>query len=194
MTYRIKDWSKFQHFKDRNPPWVKLYRDILDDPDWHELDGESAKILTMLWLIASEDETHTGTLPDDRKLSFRLRIKESQLKQTLNKLSHWLIQDDISLISEQYQNDAPETEKRRDRVESPEGVSDSIFKDYLEVRKSKKAKWTETALHGLQRESMKAGITLQDAMRICVERNWTSLKAEWLKDQKQNDSFRGVIL
>ena len=63
---RIKGFSKLQQFKDRSPPWVKLYRDILDDPDWHELDGESAKTLVMLWLIASEDETKQGLLPDNR--------------------------------------------------------------------------------------------------------------------------------
>jgi len=107
---RIKGWSRFQHFKDRNPPWVKLYKDILDDPDWHELDGESAKVLTMLWLIASEDETHSGLLPNEKKLSFRLRIKETQLKQILTKLSHWLIFDDINTISDLYNSYIPETE------------------------------------------------------------------------------------
>lgn len=110
MIYRIRNWKKFQHFKDRSPPWVKVYRDILDDPDWHDLDGDSAKVLTMLWLIASEDETHTGTLPDSRKLAFRLRMKESHLNQILTKLFHWLEQADIDLISEQYPLDAPETE------------------------------------------------------------------------------------
>ena len=50
---KIKNWSQFQHFKDRRPPWIKLYRDILDDIEWHELDAKSAKVLVMLWLIAS---------------------------------------------------------------------------------------------------------------------------------------------
>ena len=106
--YRIKGWTKFQHFKDRRPPWIKLYRDILEDPDWHELDGDTAKILVSLWLIASEDLD--GRLPDLRRLAFRLRIKESQLKQALTKLDHWLDRDDIGAISERYQSDAPETE------------------------------------------------------------------------------------
>jgi hypothetical protein len=110
MTIMIKDWNKFQHFKDRTPPWVKLYRDILDDPDWHCLDGDSAKTLVMLWLIASEDETHEGKLPDSRRLAFRLRITEHELKQVLNKLNHWLISDDIAAISPGYRRDAPETE------------------------------------------------------------------------------------
>lgn len=106
--YRIKGWNKFQHFKDRRPPWIKLYRDILEDPDWHELDGDTAKILVSLWLIASEDID--GHLPDTRRLAFRLRLKETQLKQALTKLSHWLERADINSISNRYQADAPETE------------------------------------------------------------------------------------
>lgn len=107
MTWRVKNWNRFQHFKDRRPPWIKLYREILEDPDWHALDGENAKGLTMLWLIASEN---SGELPDTRKLAFRLRKSETEVKQLLNALSHWLEQDDIAPISSGYQHDAPETE------------------------------------------------------------------------------------
>ena len=107
---KIKNWAKFQHFKDRTPPWIKLYRDILDDPDWHELTGDDAKVLISLWLLASESDSHDGALPDARRIAFRLRISEKQLKQSLTKLSHWLIHDDIDSISREYQNDAPETE------------------------------------------------------------------------------------
>jgi len=113
MSIRIKNWSKHQHFKDRTPPWIKLYREILDDPDWHDLDGDDAKLLIGLWLIASEDETHQGTLPDLRKLAFRLRMKESQLNQQLTKLSHWLIRDDINVISDGCPVVSPETETEK---------------------------------------------------------------------------------
>ena len=110
MTIRIRNWSKHQHFKDRTPPWIKLYRDILDDPDWHALSGDDAKLLVGLWLVASEDETRTGTLPACRRLAFRLRISEAQLNQGLNRLSHWLERDDIAVISACHHGDAPETE------------------------------------------------------------------------------------
>jgi uncharacterized protein YdaU (DUF1376 family) len=66
---------------------------------------------------------------------------------------------------------------------TPEGVSESIFKDYLEVRKAKKAKWTQTALKGLQREADKAKMSLQDVMQLCCERNWVGFKAEWANSQ-----------
>jgi hypothetical protein len=110
----IKGWKKFQHFKDRRPPWIKLYRDLLDDPDWHALDGADAKSLVMLWLIASEDD---GNIPCARKIAFRLRITETKAEQLLTRLSHWLIQDDITPISGRYQDDTPETEGETDRKE-----------------------------------------------------------------------------
>ena len=104
---KIKNWSKFQHFKDRKPPWVKLYRDLLDDIEWHELDPKAAKVLVMLWLIASEDE---GSIPPNKQLAFRLRMSEKETEVCISKLFHWLEQDDNNLISTRYQNDAPETE------------------------------------------------------------------------------------
>jgi uncharacterized protein YdaU (DUF1376 family) len=74
---------------------------------------------------------------------------------------------------------------------APVGVSESIFKDYLEVRKAKKAKWTQTALKGLQREADKAKMSLQDVLQLCCERNWVGFKAEWANSQdsvsKQGD-------
>lgn len=106
-TMRIKNWAKFQHFKDRKPPWVKLYRDLLDDKEWHRLDSKAAKTLIMLWLVASENN---GDLPDRETLAFRLRTTETEVSSTISKLSHWLEQSDITVISRGYQDDGLETE------------------------------------------------------------------------------------
>ena len=109
---KIKNWSKFQHFKDRRPPWIKLYRDLLDDIDWHQLDPLASKVLVMCWLIASEED---GNIPDNKTLAFRLRMSEKQTSECISKLSHWLEHDDINAISERYQDDAPETERETER-------------------------------------------------------------------------------
>lgn len=205
MSLRIKDWQKFQHFKDRTPPWVKLYRDILDDPDWHELDGESAKVLTMLWLIASEDDTHTGTLPEVRKLAFRLRIKESQLKQILVRLHHWLIQDDIETISTGYRSDAPERETERETEEEgetekkpraartpptpaqpcPPDVDAQVWTDWLSLRRGKKAAVTYTVIEGARTEAKKAGMTFEAFLRIWCRRGSQGLESDWIKPHER---------
>lgn len=129
MTIKIKDWDNFQHFKDRTPPWIKLYRGVLDDPDWHALDGKTAKVLVMLWLLASEDKKMEGCLPDIRTISFRLRIPESDIKEAIVKLNHWLISDDISVISERHQHDAPETETETYRKET-EAEANALAHDF----------------------------------------------------------------
>ena len=71
MPITPKNWEKFQHFKDRRPPWIKLYRDLLDDVSWHELAPDLAKTLVMIWLIASEGES--GALPPVKQLAFSVK-------------------------------------------------------------------------------------------------------------------------
>jgi|688.fasta_scaffold105411_3 hypothetical protein len=120
---KIKNWSKFQHFKDRRPPWIKLYRDLLDDMEWHDLDPLSSKVLVTLWLLASEDDKQQGKLPNIKTLSWRLRLPQEQVLDCINKLSHWLEQDDINLISTGYQDDLPETETERETKKETEIIS-----------------------------------------------------------------------
>jgi hypothetical protein len=188
QNMRIKNWNKFQHFKDRKPPWVKLYRDLLDDIDWHELDAQASKVLVMLWLIASEED---GNIPSTKTLAFRLRMTEKQTIECLNKLSHWLEQDDISVISERYQSDGletetetkKETEKKATVVATPSGVSQSVWDDFKTLRKAKKAPITQRALDGLIAEANKAGWTLEQALTECCLRGWQAFKAEWVADK-----------
>lgn len=115
LRYRIRNWKKFQHFKDRRPPWVKLYRDILDDREWFKLDPEAAKALVMLWLIASEDD---GWLPGAEDIAFRLRTTEKAIENIMLQLDGgWVEQVDIDAISSGYQGDAPETERETEEEE-----------------------------------------------------------------------------
>ena len=178
---KIKNWSHFQHFKDRRPPWIKLYREILDDMEWHQLDPLASKVLVMCWLIASEND---GNLPDIKTLAFRLRMTEKQTFECVSKLNHWVEQDDINVISDRHQDDAPETEKRqRQKVEKPESVSDNVWDSFVQHRKQKKAVITDLVLSAIAKESEKAGWTLDAAMTEMVTRNWTGFKAEWVANK-----------
>jgi len=180
---RIKNWNKFQHFKDRKPIWIKLYRDLLDDLNWHELDGKSAKALVMIWLIASED---CGQLPDTKSLAFRLRMSEKDTKDIVTRLSAWLEQDDINGISEGYQNDMPEkrreeTEKEKEKeIEAPEGVSQQVWDSFVKQRKIRKAQITQLVIDGIKKQADLAKWSLEDAFKEIVVRNWVSFNAEWV--------------
>lgn len=186
---RIKNWDRFQHFKDRKPIWIKLYRDLLDDLNWHELDGKSAKALVMIWLIASEE---LGKLPEIKTLAFRLRMSEKETKEVVTKLTQWLDQDDINTISDGYQDDMPEkrreeTDKEKEKeTDTPSGVSQQVWDSFVKQRKTKKAQVTDLVIDGIQKEADKAGWTLEMALNEVVVRNWQSFKAEWVKDKVSN--------
>jgi hypothetical protein len=55
-TFSVKNFEKFQHYKDRAPPWIKLYNELLDDYDFACLQDASKMHLIAIWLLASRSE------------------------------------------------------------------------------------------------------------------------------------------
>jgi hypothetical protein len=53
ITFSVKNYEKFQHYKDRNPPWIKLYNSILDDYAYAKLPDASKAHLLAIFLLAS---------------------------------------------------------------------------------------------------------------------------------------------
>ena len=53
MTFSVKNFEKFQHYKDRSPPWIKLYNDLLDNYEFGALPDASKMHLVAIWLLAS---------------------------------------------------------------------------------------------------------------------------------------------
>jgi hypothetical protein len=49
----IKGFEKHQHYKNRNPPWIKLHRSTLSDYAFGCLQDASKAHLMLLWLLAS---------------------------------------------------------------------------------------------------------------------------------------------
>ena len=80
--------------------------------------------------------------------------------------------------------DTDTKEKNTSRAKAllpPDGVSPSVWQDFLKHRKAKKAPVTETSLAGIKREADKAGWSLEDALRECCTRGWQSFKADWVE-------------
>jgi hypothetical protein len=85
MALTVRNWSKFQHYKARRPPWIKLHRDLLENRSFLELPVASRALAPLLWLLASESED--GSLPDSPKdLAWRLRCSEAEIVSGINPL------------------------------------------------------------------------------------------------------------
>lgn len=70
---------------------------------------------------------------------------------------------------------------KKDIDATPSGVAESIWQDFVKLRKAKKAPITQTALKGIEREANKVSMSLENALRTCCERGWIGFKADWIK-------------
>lgn len=63
-TFSVKNWEELQHYKDRNPPWIKLHSHLLDDYEFEML-GDAAKgHLLCIMMLASRTKNE---MPYDEK-------------------------------------------------------------------------------------------------------------------------------
>lgn len=58
----VKNFERFQHYKDRHPPWIKLHCALLDDYEFGRLQDASKMHLMGIWILASKSENR---IPDD---------------------------------------------------------------------------------------------------------------------------------
>ena len=68
-------------------------------------------------------------------------------------------------------------------VATPEGVSDSVWQEFIAHRKSKRARVTQLVIDGISEQARIAGWSLEDALKETIVRNWQSFKADWVKDE-----------
>jgi len=66
---------------------------------------------------------------------------------------------------------------------TPEGVSQSVWQDFKNLRKAKKAPITQRVIDGMQEQADLAGWTLEQAMSECCVRGWQAFKAEWVAEK-----------
>jgi hypothetical protein len=201
MLLQPKNWAVFQHYKDRCPPWIKLHRELLNNRAYICLPIASKALAPMLWLLASEskDGIFDGSLDE---LVFRLHITPKEYEDGIKPL----IDKDFFVIvsgvlAERLHNAIPETEretetkreKKATSVAPPEGVSISVWQDFLTLRKAKRAPMTQRALNGLMSEAEKAGWTLEKALEECVVRGWQAFKADWVVKPNPADIVRLTV-
>jgi hypothetical protein len=61
--FRIVEWSSYQHYKDRDPPWIKLHRDLLTSRTWVSLDNDGRVLAVACMLVAAGTENQIPADP-----------------------------------------------------------------------------------------------------------------------------------
>lgn len=207
---KIKNWSDFQHYKDRAPPWVKLHHSLLDNFEFHCLPVASKALAPMLWLLASENLD--GSIPDDlTEIAFRLRTTADDVQKALKPLiEKGFVVSDSNVLADCYQYALPETEtetetdmrkptvspvkQRNPKYPKPDDVEQSVWDDFVSHRKRKRGAITDLVMQSIQSEAAKAGWSLNDALKEIIVCNWQTFKAEYRnKSAAKTETIAQVI-
>ena len=67
------------------------------------------------------------------------------------------------------------------------GADEQHINDWMQVRKTKKATNTKTALDAIIKEAKENNFSIAKAVQICAEKNWVGFKAQWVKNSEADE-------
>lgn len=126
----------------------------------------------------------------------RLRFVNSKYPEPPNQINDLVIEKtDLSKTKDRPKTDSSQQkrreEKRREVVNTPVGVDESTFNDFMKLRKAKKLPWTQTVEKSFIKEAEKLGWSMQQVIEYCCKKSWAGFDATWVKDKvKSEDTGR----
>jgi hypothetical protein len=209
MKFKVKGWEEFQHYKDRNPPWIKLHNQLLDDYDFEVL-GDAAKgHLLCIWMLASR--TNNDMMFDSKWIARKIGasskvdldlllesgfIELQEAEHSASKLQH---DSKVSVPLEEKRRGETETEKRREEKKASafnftqwdSTPSDLVLSEWTKHRTKKKATTSQLVIDRMAKEineAFKDGYSADDCLSEAIVRGWTGMKAEWIKNSQASKS------
>lgn len=187
MILKPKNWDKFQHYKDRCPPWIKLHRDILNDRLFSNLPIASKALAPLLWLLASESKDGTFDAAIE-ELAFRLHIASKDIEAGLKPLiDKGFFVDASTMLAPCLQVAIPETERegeretekeKKDLSEIPDWIPLEDWNDFVAMRKQIKKPMTDRAIKiilGKLEEMKNRRIDISMVLQNSIANNWQNI-------------------
>lgn len=162
--FSVRNYDEFQHYKDRSPPWIKLYHDLMDNYKFATLPDQTKYHLVAIWLLASRNNNKlpndatwiagriNATGPVDLNILFE--------KEFLTPIE--LGQDASKALAGRKQN-APLAEERRGEESDASKDASKVFAYWQEVMNKPNAKLTKDRFTRITAR-LREGYTVDDLM------------------------------
>lgn len=134
MKLTPKNWASFQHYKNRRPPWIKLYRGLIDDMHFQRLPVASRALAPCLWLLASDYQDGVIEMSVE-EIAFRLRFDVKEINLCLKPL----IDNGFFIVLDECNHDASNVLAGRLQHATPERETERETEAERESPKTKKA-------------------------------------------------------
>lgn len=120
----IVNWEKYQHYKNRRPPWIKLLTEIIDEFDrqgkpkkFYGLPDTAKLTFVGLLCLRSRYELYIP-YPDDKWLKYNIGVKHINLQPLMNAGFITIASNTASnTLAKCYQNPSPELDTERENRE-----------------------------------------------------------------------------
>jgi hypothetical protein len=120
----VRNWDRFQHYKDRRPLWIKFYVELLDDVELRRLPIETRLLWDQLLLLAARLD---NAIPNDPEELWTLtRIAPDAIGKGIDQLikGRWLRETQTprrasKLLAKRTKSASPETEKEKETPQTP---------------------------------------------------------------------------
>ena len=196
MKITPKNWQQFQHYRDRNPVWIKLHRSLLNDYEWHCLPVASKALAPCLWLLASEYQNGTINAPE-KAIAFRLHMSVDDFLSALKPLvDNGFFTTDSKLLAEGYQDACLETERetetekeKRKILRSPK-LAESEFSEFwsLYPRKTAKGAAEKAWLKAIQQTDAQTILAGVRSCKFSSDPQYIPHPATWLSQRRWEDT------
>ena len=182
----VPNLDKWQHYKDRCPPWIKLHREVLNDYKLACLQDASKAHLFAIWLLASQMD---NKIPLDADwIAKKINATEPvALNNLIEQGFIEVVQPDSKKIAARKQNALAETETETEAeaeaeaevISEPEKIANYMAEKIL----SRDAKYTHL-INGKRNKALKAWASDIEKINRLDSREWSDIwrVVEWCLD------------
>lgn len=195
MAIQIRNWSKYQHFNRRRPPWIKLHIDLLDDKKFGRLPIPSQALLPQLWLYASQFPN--GIIDeDDDQIAHRLRWPIATFDQALGPLLALKFccyvstpQDDFKRQGQLFDEIEKSPERHETETTPTNATSESESESEAERKKRNRGGGKIAFPKGWSFETMTDGEReVATSAKLDVKQTFEEFESYWrMRDERFND-------
>ena len=189
--FQVVNWDEFQHYKDRNPPWIKLHNQLLDNYDFCCLQDASKAHLLCIWMIASRtgnkiplnSDWLKGKIGATQNIDLEELLASGFIEKIVGNQSLRTVEHNASkVISESKQVAIPEESRAEGETEQRERQNTTLFTEFWSIYPGprKKDKPLTKTLFNKQNQSTQELIINHIKHRSLNDPEWTKENGQFI--------------
>lgn len=207
--FSVKNFDRYQHYKDRSPPWIKLYNDLLDDYAFGLLQDASKWHLLAIWLLASRSN---NKIPYDpkwvaKRINATGAVDLGILAQSgfilIDQALRGVAQDASAPQAKCLSREREETEERREETEEKDILVDPGFDEFWKTYPRREGSNPKEPAKKLFRGAISKGAAIDEILigakkyadeitRNRTEPKFVAQAVTWLRQQRWQDYRNGA--